>query len=91
MERSTGARTKLNLRIVEVDIFRDLVCARVCVGLLPFASVACWNRSSGHYGWLKTDTEIEHEAKAMRGGKIYVNRSPGIEAVGGSLSFAFKQ
>lgn len=28
----------------------------------------------GHYGWMKTDHPIEHEAKDMRGGKIYLNK-----------------
>lgn len=28
----------------------------------------------GHYGWMKTDHPIEHDAKAMRGGKIYINK-----------------
>mmetsp|Transcript_54566 Transcript_54566/g.122073 ORF Transcript_54566/g.122073 Transcript_54566/m.122073 type:complete len:315 (-) Transcript_54566:136-1080(-) len=28
----------------------------------------------GHYGWVKTEHDFEHEAKGMRGGKIYVNK-----------------
>lgn len=28
----------------------------------------------GHYGWMKTDHPIEHDAKTMRGGKIYINK-----------------
>mmetsp|Transcript_36680 Transcript_36680/g.86101 ORF Transcript_36680/g.86101 Transcript_36680/m.86101 type:complete len:313 (-) Transcript_36680:99-1037(-) len=28
----------------------------------------------GHYGWVKTDHDFEHEAKGMRDGKIYMHR-----------------
>jgi len=46
----------------------------------------------GHYGWLKTEQPIDHEAKEFRDGKIYVNKkelADGTEelVVGGAVKF----